>query len=726
MSAELVPAALAVCGGAGLVAAVAAYETRRAAEMRAGRVRLGVRFPLGTESSGAMAALRGLSGLGWRQEMVFEVRGRERRISHALLISDDLREVVAGGLAAALPGIRLETDDAPSGLSRYAIKLFVPTPLVLHEGEIEHGSRSVLAGFTQLRSGEEMVLRWAVMPSRPRTWSPADGNDSQEDKAAVRLWQRKVSSTGFQVSGLLLVHAASRTRARQLAHGVVSAVHARENRVGVVKATSDARGRSLSGLPRVTRSSGWLSLGELLPILGWPLGDELVPGLELGGVRERPVPAGVPRTGRVIFIGRDNRGERPVALSPEAARHHMAVVGPTGSGKSSLIGRSILSDIRAGHGGVVIDPKHDLIEDLLRRVDPRDADRIVVIDPADARPSPALDVLGVGDPDLRSDVLLGALSALFKSSTGIRTEVYGRLALRTLAEVPNATLADVGRLFGDASFRRQAIARVSDPYVRSQWAAFDALSTAAQIEHVQSPMSKVTALVSRPAIRAVLASPQATVDVGQLLAARKWLLVSLAPGRIGEPAARLLGAILMYEVWSAIEARSAIPANERHPLFIYLDELTTVAALPVGLEALLERSRGLGAGVTVGVQSLARIPEGTRAALLGNAATLLTFRAGADEAKRLAREMPGLSERDVQALGPFEVGARIGVGAGSHVAVVTGRSLPWPQETGMAESIRDRSADAYGAPAPVTEDEGPAGDIASDEASSIGRRRRMS
>jgi hypothetical protein len=726
MSAELVPAALAVCGGAGLVAAVAAYETRRAGEMRSSRIRLGARFPLGTESGGAIAALRGLSGLGWRQEMVFEVCGRERRISHALLISDDLRESVTGGMAAALPGIRLDPELAPSGMSRYAVKMFVPTPLVLHDGEIEHGARSLLAGFTQLRSGEEMVLRWAVMPSRPRAWSPASGRDSQEDKAAVRLWQGKVSGTGFQVAGLLLVQAASRTRARQLAHGVVSALHARENRVGVVKTTSDARGRSLGSLPRVTRSSGWLSLGELLPLLGWPLGDGLVPGLELGGVRERLVPAGVPRSGRVIFIGRDNRGERPVALSPEAARHHMAVVGPTGSGKSSLIGRSILSDIRQGFGGVVIDPKSDLIEDLLRRVDPRDADRIVVIDPADSRPSPALDVLGVGDPDLRSDVLLGALSALFKSSTGIRTEVYGRLALRTLAEVPNATLADMGRLFADASFRRQAIARVSDPYVRSQWAAFENLSTAAQVEHVQSPMSKVTALVSRRAIRAVLASPQATIDVGQLLAARKWLFVSLAPGRIGEPAARLLGAILMYEVWSAIEARSAIPANKRHPLFIYLDELTTVAALPVGLEALLERSRGLGAGMTVGVQSLARIPDGTRAALLGNAATLVTFRAGADEAKRLAREMPGLSDRDLQALGPFEVGARIGVGAGSQVAVVTGRSLPWPEETGMAEDIRQRSADAYGAPAPVTEDDPPASDIEGDEASSIGRRRRTS
>lgn len=721
MNTELVPATLAVCGGAGLVAAVAAFETRRAADMRANRTRLGVRFPLGITPDAAVAALRGLSGLGWRQEMVFELRGREHSVSHALVVSDDQREAVMGGLASALPGVRFVEQDAPSRSSRYAVKLFVPTPLVLHDGEIEHGARALLAAFTQLLDGEELVLRWAVMPSRPRTWNPS-GRDDREDQAAMRLWQRKVSGTGFQVAGLLLVTAASQARARQLADGVVSALHARENRVGVLRATGDARGRRFGSLPQVSRTSGWLSLAELLPLLGWPLGDELVPGLELGGARERLVPAGVPRAGRVIFIGRDNRGERPVALSPEAARHHAAVIGPTGSGKSALMGRSVLSDIRAGFGGVVVDPKSDLIEDLLQRVDPRDADRIVVIDPADSRPLPALDVLGAGDPDLRADVLLGALSTLFKSSTGIRTETYGRLALRTLAEVPGATLADMGRLFTDASFRRQAITRVSDPFIRSQWAAFEALSPAAQIEHVQSPMSKVTALVSRPAIRAVLASPRATIDVGQILAERKWLFVSLAPGRLGEPAARLLGAVLMYAVWSAIEARSAIRAEDRHPLFVYVDELTTMASLPFGLESLLERARGLGAGVTVGVQSLARVPDTTRAALLGNVATLVAFRAGADEAKRLAREMPGLTDRDLQALGPFEVAARIGVGIGSQVAVVTGRSLPWPEQTGIAEIIRDRSAVTYGVPPHANNEVEPV----SDEAPSIGRKRRAS
>jgi hypothetical protein len=50
----------------------------------------------------------------------------------------------------------------------------------------------------------------------------------------------------------------------------------------------------------------------------------------------------------------------------------------------------------------------------------------------------------------------------------------------------------------------------------------------------------------------------------------------------------------------------------------------------------------------------------------------------------------------VQSLGRFEIAARVGVGTGSAVSVVTGRTEPLPAKTGQAKAIRDRSALAYG------------------------------
>ena len=190
-----------------------------------------------------------------------------------------------------------------------------------------------------------------------------------------------------------------------------------------------------------------------------------------------------------------------MALSTEAARHHLAVVGPSGVGKSVMLARGVLDCLHAGFGGVLIDPKADLVQAVLDRVHARDAQRVVVLDPATSGPVPGLDLLGVGDPDLRSDVVLGALGAIFKDSWGVRTDVYLRLGLRTLSEQPDPVLTDWIRLFTDTGFRRAAVARLSDPVLIATWRSYEELSPAERHQHVSAPMSKVMSLLARPAIR---------------------------------------------------------------------------------------------------------------------------------------------------------------------------------------------------------------------------------
>jgi hypothetical protein len=210
-------------------------------------------------------------------------------------------------------------------------------------------------------------------------------------------------------------------------------------------------------------------------------------------------------------------------------------------------------------------------------------------------------------------------------------------------------------------------------------------------------MARVMTLLSRPRVRAVLAAPEPKLDIPRLFAERKWLLVSLAPGVLSEPGATLVGAAVMYAIWSAIEARVTLEPAKRHPIFLFVDELAALTnGMPFGFEQLAERARGLGAGLTVVIQTLGRIGEPTRSAVIGNVATLISFRAGATEAPRLARELPGMSAADLQALGRFEVAARIGTGGGSSVQIVTGRTQPLSPETGQAEVIRDRTATDYG------------------------------
>jgi hypothetical protein len=703
----LLPAMVAAGGGSAMLGGIWLRERRLEEAMRASRVRLGLRFPIGLEPSQALAALDGLAGLPpHTTELVTEIVAGEDSIAHFLWVPESVRASAQSTMTGVIPSLRVtEAAPSPDRAVTLALRLFVPTPSVFAAENAAAASRALLSGMVGLRSGEQLICRLALRPGSARGWQEPE-NPSERQRETIKKWRGKTSLPGFATSGLVLIRTPEMARARQLAAHVENTLRSRRQ-VGGVRVTRERGNRTLASMPRTTRSSGWLSTPELLAVTGWPLGpDVAVPGVEVGAARALPVPPGVPREGRQLFIGRDSQGERPVALDATGARHHMVVAGPAGVGKSVSFANCVFSDIEHGFAGVVIDPKADLIETILERVKPEHAKRIVVLDPGDgSRPVPGIDVLRGGDLDARADVLTRTFKAMFPD-WGIRSETWGRLAIRTLSEVPGATLLDMGRLFADEPYRQAAVARLNDEFLVSSWQNYEGLSPAAKVDVVQAPMARVMALLSRPRVRAVLASPEPKLDVARLFAERKFLLVSLAPGVLGE-AAQLIGSAVMYAVWSAIEARVALPPKERHLINLYVDELATLTnGLPNSFELIAERARGLGAGLTVALQTLGRIPEPTRSALLGNAATFITFRAPAEEAAGLARQLPGLTPQDVQSLGRFEVAARVGTGTGSSVAVVTGRTLPLPPETGQARAIRDRSARIYGSP-PATQNTGP-------------------
>jgi hypothetical protein len=697
VNADLTPALVAAGGGSAMLTGIWWQEHRREAAMRASRERLGLRFPLALDAGVGVLALRSLAGSSGRLELVFEVVVTPEGISHCLLVPKAARRSVASALSAAIPSLWIgDAEDASPGRSRMALRLHVPTPCVLSTEHPEVALRTLAS--LQLRTGERVVVRMAVRSGPAPILA---GRQATDDTARriERAWRDQTGRLGFRVAGLALIQAGSAARASELAAHISSIWRSRRGPVAALRISSERSARPMAVLPQTKRASGWLNPEQLLGLLMLPLGETAIPGVEVGR-RELPVPRELTTKGRPLFIGRDAFGhEQTVRLSERAARQHLIVLGLTGAGKSVVTGAGVLSDIEYGHAGVVIDPKADLIASILERIKPEHADQVVVLDPGDAtRPTAAIDLLHSGDPDACTDVLVRTFKAMFPD-WGIRSETWGRLGLRTLCALPEATLADLGRIYSDDSFRHQAVARLDDPFLVSQWQGYEALSPAAKVDVVAAPLARMMALLSRPKVRAVLASPEPKLDIARLFAERKFLLVSLAPGVVGD-AAQLIGAAVMFVIWSAIEARAAIPAEQRHHISIHADELSTITnGLPMGFELAAERARGLGAGLSVAIQTLARIPEPTRSALLGNAANFVTFRAPGEEAAAIARQLPGLSAGDVAALGRFEVAARLSTGDGSAVQVVTGRTEPLPDPTGMGEVIRDESAARYGTPA---------------------------
>src|SRR5438093_1581401 len=84
---------------------------------------------------------------------------------------------------------------------------------------------------------------------------------------------------------------------------------------------------------------------------------------------------------RLLGLRMVGNTEQEVRLSLSASRHHLHVLGPTGTGKSTLLLNLVAQDIAAGRGCAVLDPKGDLIRDLLERIPPSRLSQLVYIGP---------------------------------------------------------------------------------------------------------------------------------------------------------------------------------------------------------------------------------------------------------------------------------------------------------------------------------------------------------
>jgi len=728
MNADLIPAVAAAGGGSLLITGIWLHEHRRDEAMRRSRIRHTLAFPPLTPDAGR-AALQALSGLPHDQELVLEVAADGDGVRHALWVSQASWRSVQASLTGLLPGLRISESSAPEGSSAFAMRVSVPTPTVLSAENPEAASQTLLAGLTTLGADERVVIRWALRPSSAPTL-PTGGLSDRAAAESHKLW-RKVTQEGggFRLSGLVMVQAGSVGRARGLGQHIASCLRSRRGGVGTLRLTSERAGRSLACMPKTTRASGWMGANELLGITGLPVGQQTPPGVEVSLTRQVAPPRTLARHGRPLFIAERQGQPVPVALDFPTSLRHVAVLGASGGGKSTLLARGILSHVASGHAGFVLDPKGgDLISAVIDRAD-KGAGRIVVLDPT-ATVVPGVDLFaGGGDPDLCAEVLVRVFRALFKDVWGPRSDTYIRLGVRTLAEVPGATLLDLPQLFLDARARRRAVSYLQDPLLVGQWQALEQLSEGERAQHLQAPLSRIMSLITRPAVQAVF-GPGSRLDIGRLLDEGGWLLVPLPSGTIGADSARIIGSALTFLVWSHIAARAAIAPEARKPLCLFFDETQALTDQGVGLEDLLEQARGFGASVTIATQAIGRVPEQLRHSLLSNAGTLISFRAGAAEAATIARELPGLEARDIQSLQPFHVAARVATGSGSGSVVVTGQTQPLGQPTGQAQRIRKRSAERYGRSreeiqAAIRERYGMATPCSHDEAEDdIGRSRR--
>jgi hypothetical protein len=385
-------------------------------------------------------------------------------------------------------------------------------------------------------------------------------------------------------------------------------------------------------------------------------------------------------------------GGRLAGLAVADARFHVHVPGATGTGKTTLLANMVLADARAGRGAVVLDPKGDMISDLLGRLPAAVAGRLVLIDPAERAAPAALNILDGPDPELAADQVTSVFRRIWGAWWGPRMDDILRCACLTLARVPGSTLADIPALLTEPAFRAALAGAASerDPYLRGFWRWYDALPEAGQAAAAGPVLSRLRAVLTRRFAADLLGSARSSFDMRKVLDGGGLLLARLPKGQIGDDTARLAGSLVIAKAWQAALGRAAVPEHARADAALYVDECHNFLNLPGALESVLDEARGYRLSLVLAHQHLGQLPRELAASVSANARNKVCFTLSPDDARVMARQMgPVLNETDLSHLGKYQAACRL-VAGGADTAGFTLRTLPLPRPVpGRADMLRD-------------------------------------
>ncbi|MEU8112720.1 DUF87 domain-containing protein [Micromonospora sp. NPDC048947] len=424
--------------------------------------------------------------------------------------------------------------------------------------------------------------------------------------------------------------------------------------------------------------------------------DLAVPGLDRARAKAVPAPVQVPSGGRSVkVLGRSQIGHHSIGLTVTDARQHVHVVGKTGVGKSTLLLNMILGDIKSGRGTVVIDPRGDLITDILDRLPASYAKKIVIIDPDQENPGCFNPLDDGGDPHLAVDNLVGIFAKIFQGQWGPRMDDTMRVACLTLMRHAKPTLSLVPSLLQDRDFRARFTHGLDDPDgLGGFWLWYDGINEQFRGQVIAPVLARLRAFLLRDFVKSVIGNAHSSFDMGRVLDGGV-LLCRLPKGILGEETSRILGSMIVARVWQAAIARASIPEDQRKDANLYVDECHNFLTLPGSVGDMLAEARGFRLGLVLAHQDLAQLPNDIAAGVSANARTKLFFNVDPADARDLSRHTrPELDEHDLAHLDVYTAAARLLVGNRELPAFTFVTNPPAPP-VGEATAIRQECATAH-------------------------------
>ena len=259
---------------------------------------------------------------------------------------------------------------------------------------------------------------------------------------------------------------------------------------------------------------------------------------------------------------------------------HVAILGKTGTGKSSLLRHLIQQDIAADRGFLVLDIHGELTPFILRTINAREraehrhlSDQLIVVSPGDREMSVGLNPLEGADDFVRVAEFSQILRERWAlDHFGARTDELLRNSLFVLA-ANGLTLIELSLLLTHTGFRAACMKKVSNAEVRQYFELrFDPLSDAMRAVMREPILNKTSAFTADPHFRHIVGQTQSSFSLRGAMDAGAWVVVNLEKGRLGENALTL-GSLILTMLKNALFSRA-----KRSLFTVYCDEMQNFVA----------------------------------------------------------------------------------------------------------------------------------------------------
>lgn len=287
---------------------------------------------------------------------------------------------------------------------------------------------------------------------------------------------------------------------------------------------------------------------------------------------------------------------------------HINITGQSQTGKSTVAIDRAISDIHAGHAVVYLDTTGQDIDIILNHVPKKRRQDVTVFDLN--RYTIPWNFFDTTNIPLSVDELTQTL----KQAWGIESENTPIINL-IISNALYAVMESGGGLFDfylmleSLAYREKSMHAFSNPVVKRYWTKFHDKKLLDQEDLLMSVFNKVQPLVADPRIRA-MAGRQSRLHIPSLVH-NKILLIRLCQGEIGSGKAKLLGSIILAQLY-----KSSLRRKTDVPLSIYINNVQEFVHTPV--IHLLTNSASHNVEVVTIEQYLGQLHPDLRAAIKAN------------------------------------------------------------------------------------------------------------